>query len=153
MNLFNSEIITSKHDALWADVSELVEGATSKPVLVVTNKVPPGSAEEMQLKKMMEACKLSPDQYNIITLEEGRQAAWYQLRELLDPKIIFLIGVLPAQLGISSLFKINEPNNFNDRIWLPTLSLKELEKNGALKVQLWNNGMKPIFIENKSGHL
>ena len=154
MNIINSDIITSGNDDLCAGVSFLINDPVPKPVLVITNEYVSEGTEDMQLKKMLEtACKLTAGQYQVIGLAPGQKAAWYQLRELLNPKVIFLIGILPARLGISALFTINEPNNFNDRVWLPTLSVKELEQNQAAKTQLWNSGMKPIFIEKKFGNL
>jgi hypothetical protein len=150
MNIINSDIVTSEHDAIWADVSFLVNEPVHRPVLVVTNEHAPVNSGDGLLKKMLDACGLASGQYNIIYLKEGQKAAWYQLRELLDPKIILLFGILPAQLGISAMFRMNEPNHFNDRVWLPTLSIKELENNQVAKTQLWNNAMKPVFIEKKS---
>jgi hypothetical protein len=151
MNLFNTDIITSANDALWADVSAVVKGQSPKPVLIVTNRFEAGTPEEAQLKKMLEACGLTGEQYNVVHLADGQKAAWYQLREQLAPKAVFLIGVHPAQLGIAALFVLNQANNFDSRVWLPTVSLSELGRNDALKVQLWNNGMKPIFKEKKFG--
>lgn len=155
MNLITADIIPSINDALWEDASPLVSDHSSKPVLVITNEYEAGSPEEAQLKKMLEAaCKLNAQQYHIITLKEGQKAAWHQLKELLDPKIVFLIGIMPLQLGISALFAINYPNNFDGCIWLPTVpGVMELERNLVIKKDLWNNGMNPIFIAKKFGHL
>jgi len=153
MNIINVDIITSQNDALWADVSYLVNEPAPKPVLVMTNENESANPADDLLRKMLGACHLTAGQYHIITLKDGQKAAWHQLRELLGPKIILLFGIAPTQLGISALFKINEPNHFNDRVWLPTLSVKEIETKQEAKTQLWNNGMKPIFIEKKFGPL
>src|SRR5205823_5617738 len=102
------------------------------------------SASDAQLQKMLDGAELKEEQYNVIRLADKQLVAWHQLREHLFPKIIFLVGVLPSQLGISAIFSINVPNNFNDRLWLPTVSISELESAKELKLQLWNNGMKPL---------
>ncbi len=156
MNLYNSAIVPTKYDVLWEDISKLTVNAQSKPVLVITHEYQPGSNEEEQLKKMMEvdrSCDLRPEQYNVICLREGQMAAWHHIREKLNPKIILLFGVLPSQLGIASLFVINAPNNFDNRIWLPTHLLSAIEQTTALKSQLWNGGMKPIFKDNRPNYL
>ncbi len=147
MNIINSDMVSPVYDVFWDEVSSVVKDAGPRNILILVNTFAPGGNEELQLRKMLDACKLPPEEYNIIQLESGRQVAWHQLRERLDPKVVFLIGILPAQLGISSLFMLNAPNRFNDRIWLATLSLAELEQNAEAKKQLWVNGMKPIFVD------
>ncbi len=153
MNFFNTKIITAKTDNLWAIADDLISDLTPKPVLVMALDFQPGSPEEAQLNKMLEACALNKSQYNIISLSEGQPAAWHQLKHALNPKIIFLLGVTPAQLGISALFALNSPNNFDECKWLPSVSLKVLSQNDQLKAQLWNNAMKPVLKENKFGLL
>ena len=147
MNIIKSDLVSSEYDVLWQDIGQIVKNATPKPVMVLINTYPPGSPDETQLLKMLEVSKLSPEQYNIVQIEKNTPVAWHKLRDQLDPKVVFLIGILPAQLGISSLFKLNAPNHFNDRIWLATLSLGELEQFPDVKKQLWTNGMKPIFVD------
>ena len=147
MNIIKTDIVSPEYDILWDDISDVTKDAAPRDILILVNTFTPGSQESGQLQKMLEACKLATEKYNIIQLDADRMVAWYQLREKLDPKIIFLIGILPSQLGISSLFRLNAPNRFNDRTWLPTVSLTELEQNKALKQQLWTDGMKPVFVD------
>ena len=153
MNIIESDIISIEYDNFWEDISPGIGHATSKPILVLVNSYEKGSAEETQLLKMIDACQLNPEQFNIIQLKENEKAAWYQLREKLNPRIIFLIGIHPIQLGISSLFRLNEANNFNNCVWLPTLAINELEKHKDIKKQLWINGINPIFINKQSGEI
>jgi len=151
MNIIKSDIINSEYDAFWEDISPVTKDAVQRPVLILVNQYEAGSTEEVQLMKMLAACELTTEQYNLITLQQDDKAAWHQLREKLNPKFIFLIGILPSQLGISSMFRLNEPNNFNDRIWLPTLSINELEQYKETKKQLWVNGISPVFINKRYG--
>jgi len=152
MNILKTDLVDVQNDEFWEDISDLISDAVAKPTLILVKGNWEDIAEYNQLQKMLDAVKLSPEQYNIIWLKDGQKAAWHQLREKLEPKTIFLVGVMPAQLGIAALFRINQPNNFNDCVWLPTLSISELEQNPTAKGQLWNNGMKPIFVEKKFGH-
>ncbi len=147
MNIIKTELVDAHYDMLWDDITTFTGNAMPKPVLVIVNTYRAGNAEEMQLKKMLDACNLLPEQYNILQMEYGQMVAWHQLRDRLHPEIIFLIGVLPSQLGISALFSMNYPNSFDGKTWLATVSMDELEKNAEVKKQLWQNGMKPIFIE------
>jgi len=148
VNIIRSEVISNKYDVLWEDLSSITEGMQPKTVLILVSECEKDSVEDQQLLKMLGACKLTDEQYNIIRLQKDQQIAWHRLREKLEPKIVFLIGVMPVQLGISAFFKLNEPNNFGDCTWLPTLSIHELEQFAEVKKQLWISGMKPLFIDN-----
>jgi DNA polymerase III psi subunit len=146
MNIIKTELVDAHFDVLWEDITTLTGNAMPKPVLVIVNTYGTADGEEAQVKKMLDACKLLPEQYNILQMEYGQMVAWHQLRDRLQPEIIFLIGVLPAQLGISALFSMNYPNSFDGKTWLATVSIAELEKNAEVKKQLWQNGMQPTFI-------
>ena len=147
MNIIKSDLVSSESDVLWEDIPVAMHAAVVKPVLILVNAYTPESSEGPQILKMLDACKLNPEQYNILQINKNQRIAWHKLREQVDPQIIFLIGVLPSQLGISSLFRMNVPNHFNDRIWLATLSISELEQHPDVKKQLWAEGMKPVFID------
>ena len=147
MNIIKSDVVSAVYDVMWDDASDVIKGAAERPILVLVQKYE-NATESAQLRKMLDAAQLSPEQYNIIELEKGKMVAWHRLREALNPQTIFLLGVVPSQLGISSLFRLNAPNHFNDRVWLATLSLSELEQRPDVKKQLWLDGMKPIFVDS-----
>jgi hypothetical protein len=149
-HLIKSGVVGPKYDVFWQSADSAIAGASPKPVLVITTATDANSA---QLQKMMDVCKLQAEQYNVLPLQDGEQIAWHQLRDALQPKFVFLIGITPDRLGISALFRINEPNHFNGCLWLPTLSLTELNQHDPLKKQLWEEGMKPLFVEKKYGEI
>ena len=151
MNIIKTGIVDPATDVFWEDKTRQMQGNVHKPVLIVVTAYAPGSEDEVQLLKMLGACGLKQEQYNIVQLSNEENTPWHGLREQLDPKVVFLIGVVPSQLGISALFQPNVPNNFNDRVWLPTLSINELEQQPAVKKQLWVSGMKPIFVDKTIG--
>src|SRR4051812_34819706 len=97
VNIIKSGIVDAGYDELWKYPAYGAGEIAQKPVLIITNVSEPDSTEILQLQKMLEACKLQPQQYNIIRLADGQMAAWHHLREQVQPKIIFLIGILPAQ--------------------------------------------------------
>jgi len=151
MNIIKSDLVAMEYDIFWKDITPIVMNATPRPVLVLINESENNSQEDAQLLKMLDACKLAPEQYNIIRIRQDEQVAWHQLRDRLNPKIIFMIGILPVQLGISALFKLNQPNHFNDCVWLPTISIREQEQFPDVKKQLWLSGMKPVFVDKSFG--
>jgi hypothetical protein len=153
MDIIRTGIVDPATDVFWGDRQTQGIGSVQKPVLIVVSAYEQGSEDEVQLQKMLGACGLKQEQYNIIQLNKEEKTPWHGLREQLDPKVVFLIGVMPSQLGISALFEAHVPNNFNDRVWLPTLSISELEQQQAVKKQLWVNGMKPIFVDKTIGNI
>ena len=150
MNIIKTDVVSVANDVMWDDISAVTGELQKKTILILVGTYQPDSSEGAQLVKMLEAAKLTPGQYNLIQLEQHQVVPWYKLREHLAPEIIFLIGILPSQLGISSLFRLNAPNHFNDRVWLPTLSLSDLEQRPDIKKQLWLDGMKPVFVDAQS---
>jgi hypothetical protein len=145
--IINTDIIDPAIDNFFAENGKLND-LPQRGVLVLVQSFR-NTSEEGQLQKMLQACQLTPADYNLVTLNAGEQLSWQQLREKLNPSIVFLLGVLPVQLGISALFRLNEPNRFDDKTWLPTLAISDLEQHAEVKKQLWVSGMKPIFVDKK----
>ncbi len=152
IDIIQANILGEDWDSFWVSVDNVVTQGAIKPVLILTKKYE-NSAEEVQLQKMLQACNLAAEQYNILQLQEQQLVAWHLVKEKLSPKFILLIGIPPTQLGISALFKLNEFNHFSDCIWIPTLSLKEWETQPETKKQLWVGGLKPVFIDKSFGNI
>lgn len=153
MNIINSDILTTQYDVFWQDAHTFTATLHPAPVLVVTAPLQSGSAEQVQLQKMIDACKLSYSQYNIVSIPAGTQVAWHKLRAALQPNVVLLLGIVPATLGISALMKYCEPNRFDDVIWLPAPSVENLANQPEVKKQLWNQAMKPVFIDMAYGDI
>jgi hypothetical protein len=153
INIIKTNLTDPQYDVLWEPLPDDIKAMPRKPVLVITPANENNPAAAAQVQKMLDACQLTPAQYNIVTLKEDEMIAWHQLREQMDPKFIFLIGIMPSRLGIASMFRLNEPNRFNERYWLPTLSPEQLNENAELKKQLWSNGMKPLFVDKAYGEI
>ena len=144
MQLINTKIIPGEWDGLWNE-SALLEHMDQVKVLVLTSPLEKNSPEEQTLLKMLQACTLQNSDYKIISINASEKLAWYKIREQVQPKVVILAGILPIQLGIAAMFRLNEPNLYNDCTWIPTLDLAELEKLPEMKKQLWNMGLKPVF--------
>ena len=151
MNIINTEVITNAQDVFWqAPVATTYMEA--RPVLVISADYGAGSAEEEQLTGILGAgCRLLTEQYNIITLAPDQQMAWHRLREQLQPNVVLLFNVSPQQLGISALFRLNEINSFDGAFWAPSLSLTQIMQDKALKGHIWNNALKPLFVDKAKG--
>lgn len=146
MQLISSSIIPASVDDFWKQPEQLGSDLLPRAVLVLSQPFQAGSAEEETLLKMLGACKLAPDGYHILQLEPGSRIGWPQLREQLQPRYVLLLGINPAQLGLSVLFRFNETNSFNGCLWIPTASVSDLNSNATLKAQFWNQALKPTFV-------
>jgi len=150
VDIIKTDIVSSDWDVFWEDISAVIPNpVASAEVLVIAN----AASDNDRLMKMMEVCKLMPGTYNLLKLTTEQKVAWHQLRDTLNPKVLFLIDVTPAQLGVSAMFFQHEPNSFNDRTWLITVSVAEIDQNPELKKFLWSSGMKPIFVDKTVGEL
>lgn len=148
-SIFKTKIVNNTLDKFWTENTKLLNGKRATKVLVVTTEFSKNGNEEALLHKMMGACNLNTDEYYLVQIETGSLESWHKMHTVLKPKVVFLFGVHPQQLGISALFKLNEPNRFYNCILIPASPLTEIEKNINLKSYLWNNAMSPVFIDNK----
>ncbi len=145
--IITSEVIKSEQDVFWEDISAVIGELPHKNVLIISSAFAAGSDSETQLQKMLGACQLTDADYNTIQLDEGQQVAWNKIRDLLQPEVILLVGVMPKDLGISALFRLNSVNNFDGIEWIPTLSLPNLEQQPNAKKKLWLQALKPLFVD------
>ncbi|MEI8279985.1 MAG: hypothetical protein WCG87_09495 [Bacteroidota bacterium] len=150
-DIISSKVVHAEWDTFWDDMPDSDSPLSPKTVLVLSTPFVSGTNEESQLQKMLQACKLTNEQYNVIQIDTTQNIAWYKMRLALTPQLVLLLGVIPQQLGITAMFRFNEPNTFNDCLVIPTLSLSELEKLPEAKKQLWNQALKPILVDNTYG--
>lgn len=144
-NIIQSKIVDTEWDAFWQELPANVAMLQPKDSLVLSLPYTISSAEDVQLNKMLQACQLAD--YNVVQMEASQKLAWHRLKSKLSPKYILLLGILPEQLGISALFRLFSPNQFDECTWIPGLSLTEMEKQPDAKKQLWLNGLKPVFVD------
>ncbi|MCB0697326.1 MAG: DNA polymerase III subunit psi [Chitinophagaceae bacterium] len=147
--ILNTEIIDTEIDIFWQNDHIAMPDMSPRKVLIVTTQHNENSAEQAQLNKIINACKLTAEQYNIIQVATGKQVAWHQIKNTIQPENVLLFGVHPNQLGVSALFRLNSINHFDGAKWIPTLSLQELEQQPQAKKDLWSNALKPIFADQQ----
>jgi hypothetical protein len=146
IDIILSPVVSSNWDVFWEELPEQVRANEAADTLVISTVYAAGSAEEQQLQKMLGACKLSPEQYRVVQLAEGQHMAWHRMRELLQPTKVLLLGINPAQLGISALFIAHEVNNFDTVQWMPTVALPQLLQDNNLKQHLWTNVFRKVYL-------
>ena len=153
MNILNTDIVNSTEDIYWDEIPRISQNQP-KPVLILSAEYLPGSNEDDQLRAIMNAgCKLTADQYNVVLMTPNEKIAWRQLRQAVQPRVVLLFNVTPANLGISALFRLNELNNFDGCFWIPTFSLERISQDKELKGYLWNNSLKPLFVNKTHGEI
>lgn len=147
--IIQTEIIDTETDAFWHSADALLENLSPKNVLIFSRNFNESSPEHTQLTKILDACKLSQANYNLLQLDEHEKKAWHQIKSAAQPSVVVLFGVHPSQLGISAWFRLNGLNNFDGATWVPTLSLSELGQQAQAKKDLWGNALKLLFADNQ----
>ncbi len=151
MNIINSEVISSELDVFWNTQNENVKTLSHVSVLVITAPITTETQRSL-LHKMIAACSLTTSHFAIVEISPNSPVAWYRLREASQARVVLIFGVPLPALGISVLFKACEPNRFDNRILIPAPALEFLEQNAELRKQLWQQGMKLVFIDHIYGN-
>lgn len=146
LNIFHTPVVNTSNDAFWQPLPEHIRALSPARVLIVSQPFLAASPEAQQLEKMMTACKLQRSEYNILQLAEPDCLAWHQLKSVLKPSYVLLLGIHPGQLGISALFVPHAISNYDGVQWTLTTALPQLSASGELKQHLWNNVFKPVFL-------
>lgn len=142
-DIFTTQVVSTDVDVFWQQGEDTALAAND--TLVISEAFQANSGEEQQLLKMLSACKLSPDDYTVIKLSAGENRAWFRLRPVVQPSKVLLLGIHPAQLGISALMRPHDINHFDGVRFVPTASLNELLSNAALKQHLWTNVFREMY--------
>lgn len=153
MNIFNTDIISSATDNFWQQNPPQLAGKVAAPVVVITQSYPENGAEDIQLQKILGACKLLPEHVNIIQLAPTESLAWHTIKAQLQPTVCILFGITPRQLAIAALMVPFTPNRFDDVIWVPATGLAQMEQDAESRKNLWLKGLKPTLADNIFGNL
>ena len=144
MELYNTNIIPAREDALW----ELPAGLpplSGTQLLVLSTPIDPNGPESITLGKMMTACRLNASDYVTIQMEPGDNLPLRALIAAGAPARILLLGISPAQLSINALFQHNHCNTFLGCTIIAGYALELIEQQPGLKRELWEQGLKPCF--------
>ena len=142
MQLFSTKVIPSAADALWI-LPEGLPDFAGIALIIFSTPYTTSSAEEQTLAKMMTACRLSAAQYAVIQMQPEQRIAWQTLTASDAPRVILMLGISPAQLAISALFRFNHGNAFLGKTFIPSGTLAQIEQDATMKRELWTQGLKP----------
>ena len=143
-DIFNTTIVHNTFDRNWEAIDHYP--LIPKDTLVLSTEYLPNSAEEQQPIKMLTACKLTAEQYQIVQINPDQILPWLHLRALSKASKVLLLGILPAQLGIQAMMNPHEVNHFDAVQWMPTFSLAQIASNDALKKHLWVNVFQKVYL-------
>lgn len=145
MNTPQTALFSPALNVLWKDYEGTEEG-THRPVLIVAPYLDPDSKEkELLLNMMTTGCKLNPDQFHLLMLMPGECVAWHKLKEKLNVKVVFAVGISLAQLGITAYIPIHKVTRFNGALWLYTYPPTDVVNSQELKKVIWDRLLKPVF--------
>lgn len=145
--IFDTDIVNAETDVFWHSEKLANKQLNHNEVLVLTSEISPNSQEEIQLNKILDACKLSNVDYHLVSFSTDEKIAWHQLKNSVKPTKVITFGINPARMGITALFRLNAVNHFDGVVIIPTLSLQELEQQPQAKKDLWLNALKPVFVD------
>ena len=144
--IINTSVITDQYDVFWDAESIKRKALKAKPVLIITHT---GLKEEERelINKIVIACKLSDQEYNLLSLDVEERFAWHLLRDELKVSTLISFGVDLAQLGVTVQLMAHQTNRFDGCNWIPTATPAQMIAQPEIKTHLWNYGLKPVFID------
>jgi hypothetical protein len=137
--LFNTNKLINTRIVPEKNISE--ELLTIRTLVLITPPI--NEMEEyVQLEKMLNACKLTKEDYKV----ELQTEDWNYYRTFENIKEILLFGITEKELNIGVQLIGNHINKFDNRIFIKSLSIAQLANSQQDKNSLWQNALKPHFV-------
>src|SRR5262249_54046362 len=146
-DILNTPVLPAGYDAFWKDEQGILDGLTPKDTLFITPPIAAGSLADTKLQAIIKACGLSEGEYHIIQLHPEAKIAWHLIRDTLKPKYIVMLGIELSQLALSVQFMPHQVSRFDDRAFIPTFTIEQVEEYPDIKRHFWLYGLKPVFID------
>lgn len=150
-SIIHTDVIPEKWDKFWSGAQTNMTDMKATDVVILSKPFVSGGEDDMLLAKMMQACKLSPDDYLVLQPDEENAVSWHSLRDKTGAKTIVLLGLLPEDIGVSAMLMPHQVSRFGGANWIVTSSLQELNARPEIKRHLWQYGLKPVFIDKSYG--
>ena len=93
---------------------------------------------------ILTACKLSMADVALVNLAKNPDLVYSVLSEQLKPEKVFLFGLNAANIDLPLQFPHYQVQQFNNQVYLSSVSLSEMQANKEEKMKLWNC-LKKIF--------
>ena len=145
IELFKKPLIPASVDAAWTDKILSISSLASAPMLVLARPYEAGSKEEATLVNMLKACGFAADAASVLQVNEADEFAWSRIRAVAQPTYALLLGVPPAQLGISARLQANMAAEFAGVTFIWTSTLQHLAATEAARKALWVEVLQPLF--------
>jgi hypothetical protein len=145
IELFKKPLIPASVDAAWAEKPAALSDILQAPLLVLARPFNIGSREEATLNNMLKACGFLQGTYTVMKVDEEEILPWKLLSAAAKPSYALLMGVPPAQLGISALLPASVPTEFASVTFIWTSTLQHLTATEAARKALWVDVLQPIF--------
>lgn len=100
-----------------------------------------GEAEKL-IQGIMSACNLQ-DKWKVFPKGTNYQSV-FNLKNL---QFVLMFGISEKELNIDLQLPLYQALRFHNKIWIKAHSLEIIAKNPPYKKELWNNALKPLFIE------
>ncbi|KAA5532522.1 hypothetical protein F0919_17210 [Taibaiella lutea] len=137
--LFNNSKLIENKNNIEKNISE---GLLTFRTLVIISPFINETEESAQLEKILAACKLQSNDYNVSVLTND----WSYFRNAASIKEILLFGVSEKDLNLNILMPFNQVIRFDNRVWIKSSSIAEMMKSQEIKNNLWQNALKPHFL-------
>jgi len=98
---------------------------------------------EEDITKIMAACKLSKEEYQIISTE----TPWKYLRDHKQIKEVILFGNHEKEIGLLVQLPQHYPFYFDQKLWIKTYELNQIMSNNQFKNELWHKALKIHFLQ------
>ncbi len=147
LNFFSLNLLFSNNKIINKDIFDqknTILFPENIHTLLVVSTPTLSEEEQNQIEKIMAACKRSPEEYTIIYPE----SSWLNYRNQASVQEVILFGVSEIKLGIAVFFPENQSCAFDGKIWIKTRSIAELMTDQQAKNTLWQQALKPHFIQN-----
>lgn len=122
-------------------------GSNQKKIAVLVNSTAAIYLPDEELNFLLgilTACKLSMADIALINLAKNPNLAYTAVTEQLKAEKIFLFGLDADALALPLHFPHYQVQQFNNQVYLSSVSLNELQANKEEKMKLWNC-LKKIF--------
>ena len=93
---------------------------------------------------ILTACKLSMADVALVNLAKNPDLVYSVLSEQLKAEKVFLFGLNAANIDLPLQFPHYQVQQFNNQVYLSSVSLSEMQANKEEKMKLWNC-LKKIF--------
>src|SRR5690606_39666743 len=95
--ILNTEIIDTETDIFWENNVELTKYTPQRQVLIISVYYTENSTEHTQLTKILDACQLGAEAYNIVQLPGNEKMAWHHLKNTLRRQTLSRLGLIPPK--------------------------------------------------------